>query len=85
MRTSSGLNKFNIESEKFVRYLEKDGLASNYINSIVIDDYENLWIGTNNGLTKFNIKNNKFINFTEIYGIQGSNFNRGASANLECG
>ena len=60
-------------------------MASDYINSIEIDDYGNLWLGTNNGLSKFNIEDNKFMNFSEIDGIQGNNFNRNTSVKMECG
>ena len=55
------LNKFNIEKETFTQYYDKDGLVSNYINSIIIDDNENIWLGTNKGLSKFIINENKFF------------------------
>jgi signal transduction histidine kinase/ligand-binding sensor domain-containing protein/DNA-binding response OmpR family regulator len=43
-------------------FTEKDGLANNYVRSILEDDSGSLWIGTNNGISKFdpithNIKN----------------------------
>ena len=43
--TEVGLNYFNIENESFTSYLEKDGLMSDYIKIINIDDYKNIWLG----------------------------------------
>ena len=73
--TEVGLNKFNIENESFTSYLEKDGLMSDYIKSINMDDDKNIWLGTSNGLIKFIVNENRFINFMEIDGICSSNFN----------
>ena len=83
--TKSGLNKFNIESEKFTSYSEKDGLTDECINSILIDDYGNLWLGTSSGLSKFNIEKQKFINYSEIDGVQGNIFNREAAYKMKNG
>ena len=76
--TEAGLNKFNIKEETFVTYSEKDGLRSDYINSIIIDNNKDIWLGTTDGLSKFIINENKFINFTEIDGIYGSQFSKRA-------
>ena len=39
--TECGLNKFNIKEESFINYYEQDGLANDYINSIIIDNSMN--------------------------------------------
>ncbi len=76
--TSHGLNKFNKENEKFIRYLSKDGLPNNVIYGILIDEKNNPWMSTNLGISKLNIKENKFENFGISDGFQGNEFNGSA-------
>ena len=57
---SGGLNKFNMEDGSCEHFTEKDGLPSNTIYSILIDDNSNIWLGTSMGLTKFNPKTQTF-------------------------
>ncbi len=60
-----GLNKFDIETESFVKnYLQNDknpnGLSSNYVMSLYYDK-DNLWIGTYlGGFIRFQIQNEEF-------------------------
>ncbi|MCK5208780.1 MAG: response regulator, partial [Cyclobacteriaceae bacterium] len=49
-----GLNRFNPDTENFIHYREKDGLANDNILGILEDNHHNLWLSTNNGLSKFN-------------------------------
>jgi len=58
-----GLNKLDRETESFTHIGIKEGLPSDIINNILIDESENLWIATNNGIIKFNPENNKFRNY----------------------
>ena len=60
-------------------------MISDYVNSIIIDDNKDIWIGTNNGLCKFEIKKNKFTNYNSYYGIQGSKFNLNSSWKTKSG
>ena len=56
----------------------KDGLANDYVYSIVPDEDENLWMSTNMGLSKFNPKTSFFENYTADEGLQSNEFNSGA-------
>src|SRR5690606_641153 len=54
-----------INDDKLTNINTDDGLASNQINQIYVDDYNNIWVTTNEGVSfideNFNIKNlNKF-------------------------
>ena len=55
-----GLNRFNIKTEEFTRFLswtdKKNNLSSNFIKNIFIDKNRNIWVGTDNGLNKIIFK-----------------------------
>jgi ligand-binding sensor domain-containing protein len=53
--TSSGLLEYNPESKEWTRYDKKDGLATNFITTIIADE-NNLWIGTARGLASYNVE-----------------------------
>lgn len=53
------------------KYTISDGLMSDYISLLNIDDEGNLWIGTNKGLNKYAIKEQKFYSFSEKMGYVG--------------
>ncbi|HEY4799982.1 MAG TPA: triple tyrosine motif-containing protein, partial [Bacteroidia bacterium] len=81
--TSSGLNKFNIETQNFTHYFEKDGISNSSIWAILGDKRGDLWISTNKGLSRFNPSvDNKdgsaFKNFTTHDGLQGDEFAQGS-------
>jgi ligand-binding sensor domain-containing protein/signal transduction histidine kinase len=83
--TNGGLNKFDYFSRTFSVYLEKDGLISDAILSIEVDDLGNLWIGTIKGISKFNPETEQFRNYTVDDGLQSSEFNRQASLRAKNG
>ena len=49
--TNGGLNKFDIQSNKFEHIFIKDGLPSNYITALKNSDSGNLWISSKNGIS----------------------------------
>ena len=53
--TYDGLNEFDAATEHFTLYGEKDGFPDNVINSLVMDDDDNLWVATNRGLSKLSL------------------------------
>ncbi|MBQ3421264.1 MAG: hypothetical protein IJH34_06270, partial [Romboutsia sp.] len=77
--TNIGLSKFDIKTNKFTSYTTAHGLTNNFINSILLDDDNNLWISTNKGLNKFDIEKENIINFTKMDGIYGYQFNINSS------
>ncbi|MCK5146147.1 PAS domain S-box protein [bacterium] len=73
-----GLNKFNLKTETFIHYKEKDGLPNNSILGILKDDSQNLWLSTNKGISKFNPQSETFHNYNKDDGLQSDGFNIGA-------
>ncbi len=50
---------------------EKDGLLTNFINLLVVDENNNLFIGTNKGLNKYDQEKNKVYTYTRKSGFVG--------------
>lgn len=73
-----GLNKFNLQTKKFIHFTTKDGLPDNTINGMLSDNKGFLWISTNKGLSKFNPSNNIFHNYDIHDGLTTNEFNPGA-------
>ncbi len=74
-----GLNMFNQTTGKFTKITTKDGLASDVINSLKIDNSGNLWLGLPNGLSRFNPVTREITLYTEKNGLQGNQFNMGSA------
>ncbi len=74
-----GLNKMDRAKGEFNSYSKKEGLPHNLVYDILEDNNNNLWISTNWGLSKFNTFYQKFINYDVTDGLQGNEFNLGAS------
>jgi two-component system sensor histidine kinase ChiS len=63
--TRRGLNRFDLETGKFKRYLysvhDKNSISSDYITALCEDGKGELWVGTiNAGLNKFNPRDDNF-------------------------
>ncbi len=52
--TINGLNKFDPESETFIRYSTQEGLPNDVIYGIIEDSIGHLWLSTNSGIVDFN-------------------------------
>ncbi len=78
--TVGGLNRYDPVTKKIKYYLKKDGLPNENIYEILVDDDDNLWFSTNRGLVFFNTTTNEIKSFDEGDGLQGLEFNKGASA-----
>ncbi len=50
------------DPNSFKNYTVKDGLPDNIINSLALDNQDNLWIATPKGIARFNGKNFKIFN-----------------------
>lgn len=82
--TSNGMNRFEVGTQTFTHYNEKDGLPNGNVWGILGDKRGNLWISTNKGLSRFNPKVDNvdgiaFKNFSVHDGLQGDEFAQGAS------
>lgn len=74
-----GLVNLNTKSGKAVVYSEKHGLSNNTVTSMVLEDNENIWIGTLNGVSHFHIPSKKITGFSSIEGIRPGELNIGAA------
>ncbi|MES2590998.1 MAG: two-component regulator propeller domain-containing protein, partial [Bacteroidota bacterium] len=55
------------DGKSFTNYRSEQGLVSNTINSITVDQSNNIWLGTPRGLTRFN--GESFTNYTAAQGL----------------
>ncbi len=87
LATMGGLINHNQNTNEYNIIYDKDGLPSNYLQSIQEDNYGNLWISTLNGITKFNkdINNPIFINYDVKDGLQSYTFINNSSYKSENG
>jgi len=77
-----GLICYTPEKNEIRYFTQKNGLASDIVHRILLDDKGDLWISTNNGLAYLNLKTEQFKCFYEDDGLQANEFNRGA---FKCG
>ena len=69
---SEGRGVLVFDGTKVIKeYGVKNGLLSDYISLLNIDDRGNIWIGTNKGLSKYDVKENKFYSFSDKMGYVG--------------
>jgi signal transduction histidine kinase/ligand-binding sensor domain-containing protein/CheY-like chemotaxis protein/AraC-like DNA-binding protein len=80
-----GLLKFNLQDMSYVRYTKANGLPSNSILNILIDNKQNLWCSTYNGLTRFSPTKNRFTNYIVSDGLQSLQFNYNAAIRMQSG
>ncbi len=73
-----GLNRFDMATNTFTLYNEKNGLSGDMVQGILEDEYGYLWVSTNNGITRLNTKNGQCEQFDIMDGLQGNNFNSNA-------
>ncbi|MEP6713233.1 MAG: two-component regulator propeller domain-containing protein [Ferruginibacter sp.] len=57
----NGLICYNYLLDSITLFKRSDGLASDYIQNLVADHSNNLWLSTDNGFTKFDLQNRKAI------------------------
>ena len=71
-----GLILYNVKNSKIFHYLHNNtdslSLGSDYITCIVIDNKDNVWIGTRNGLDLFDHKTGNFKHFVHASTDQSS-------------
>ncbi len=73
---TAGLDKFKKSTGRVVkRYTRAEGFDIESVMTIVGDDENNLWIGTDSGLIKFNPLTETLKVYTEKDGLPGNRFN----------
>ncbi len=74
-----GLIKYERTANRFTRYLEGNGLPSNYVKAVLRDGRKTLWISTERGISRFDPQTEKFRNYTVDDGLQGDRFYSGSA------
>ncbi len=64
----------------FTRYTERDGLANNFVYSLIEDVRGDFWVSTNKGLSRCNPQDMTFTSYGVEQGLQSDEFNTGAVA-----
>ncbi|PKP20670.1 MAG: hypothetical protein CVU05_08565 [Bacteroidetes bacterium HGW-Bacteroidetes-21] len=77
--TGTGLNNYNKKDGTFVYYTEKDGIPNDMIYEIIQDRKGNIWFSTNRGIGMLDKTSNTIRSFDVGDGLQGLEFNNGAS------
>ena len=80
--TQSGLDRVDIPNApelRFVHYSTIDGLPSGTIYGIIEDERHNIWLSTNHGIATYNRQLGAFLSYSLHDGLQGMEFNSGAS------
>lgn len=70
----AGIFRYNVLSNKYRHYGQTDGLSSNFVNSMVPDKFNNIWISTSDGINYLK-RENEVIFKTGIDFIFPSNDN----------
>jgi signal transduction histidine kinase/ligand-binding sensor domain-containing protein/DNA-binding response OmpR family regulator len=76
--TSSGLNRFDPDKNKFTRFTIKEGLPDEMIMGLLCDKKGYLWISHKKGITRLDTKTNVIRNFTQQDGLQSNEFSEDA-------
>ncbi len=75
-----GLNRLDLQTEKFIHFTESDGLPNNVIYAILPDASGNLWMSTNKGISQLLLDEDsstpRFKNYDVSDGLQSNEFNR---------
>jgi len=76
--TNDGLDRFDKQQGKFIRFGTEQGLPNEVIYGVLPDGQNNIWLSTNLGISKFNLRSYKVENFDVNDGLQSNEFNGGA-------
>ncbi len=74
-----GLIRFDLESKSYKQYTVREGLADNFVKTVIVDGRGNLWLGTDKGISMFDKKSETFKNLKEKDGILGNVFLSGSA------
>ena len=74
--TPGGLNKLTKDSNGYLveHFYEETGFPDNYINAILAEKNNQIWMSTNAGLIRMNTKDGKISSFDKTDGLQGMIF-----------
>ena len=82
--SGEGLLEYNYKDGTIKKYTTKDGLPSNFINSIAFADHC-LWVGTESGLCRIKSRDKTSYTFSSLFPLSGTSYNKGALCRLRDG
>jgi ligand-binding sensor domain-containing protein/signal transduction histidine kinase/DNA-binding response OmpR family regulator len=68
--SGNGLSVYDYKTKKTKTYTETNGLASNYISSLLRDPKGRIWLGTNRGISRLIAKTGEIQNYNTQDGVQ---------------
>lgn len=73
----AGIDRLDTKTMEFKNFSSKNGLVNDMVSSIVIDEFNTLWVATIKGLSKFEFRDSvTYIkNFDKFDGLQDNSFN----------
>ena len=74
--TRHGLNRLILSKNQLHTFTVNDGLPSNWIRGMEIDNQGNIWVSTSKGLSKLDMNTGKFHNYDVRDRLQGNEFER---------
>jgi signal transduction histidine kinase/ligand-binding sensor domain-containing protein/DNA-binding response OmpR family regulator len=80
-----GLVSVDTDTKTVHYFNEAEGLASNYINSLLSDDAGNIWVGHTKGISKITPGTHEVVNFNSVDGVQSRGFSEHAALKLPNG
>ena len=78
--TGSGINKYDKIKGTFKYYTKKHGLPNETVYELQQDNSGNIWFSTNRGVGSLNTETDSIKSFDRGDGLQGLEFNNGASS-----
>lgn len=70
-----GLNLLEDDQQGFQHYREINGLTNDFVQGLIIDQKNYLWISSHDGLSRFVLDNGRFYKNSEINGLTNIQFN----------
>ncbi|MBN1116953.1 MAG: PAS domain-containing protein [Bacteroidales bacterium] len=82
-----GLNRLDLNDFSFKIFTQKDGLTSNALMGILVDDNKNMWVSSVNGLMKIKPVEDSIIvtSYDKTQGLQGNEFKYNSQFRLKDG
>ncbi|NGM61046.1 response regulator [Sphingobacterium sp. SGG-5] len=80
-----GLHIYNPKNKTTKSYSTKDGLPNDIIYGILSDSGGKIWVSTNKGISQIDASSNSIKNYNQSDGLQGNEFNYGASFKTKSG
>ncbi|MGB5161417.1 MAG: two-component regulator propeller domain-containing protein [Thermoanaerobaculia bacterium] len=79
-----GVNRWSADDrqagrERFTRYTKRQGLLSDIIYAVLIDDQGSVWLSSDRGLTQLDPKTGALSHFDASHGLQSNEFNHASA------